>query len=439
MPRLSNVMYPFSYRLRPGLKTSRTAFRQMLMEDLDLHREIKFAPGSNGSHFKQTQRASVRCIYSGRVCGCKATMTVALYRGENTENEWRPEVSRCSWLRLISAIQIFFNSLVPPVHVVYIPPYFTMVHIYAGTNLSLGTRICVSGVELASVDLGSIYFCTSGSRFQDVLNVASIRGPAYQDSGWLPELSQLEHNLVEVGGGWVRLESEHVEQIEEIFRKIYCGASEFAFWLTQANHIFNHLRITTGQDDYGLSILFFVHSIEYQLMISGAANIPQGYLFLCPLTGLQSGLPTRMCLPACPAYWSLEPSGAQSLSTDEAERLGFPTINLVMEVQGMYMVGSLYSGLCQLYQGKGFDAYSQDVAQKLGYPLYQVSEQFISRVEDQDDPCGDNSSESASSETEGIIAPDDADLYPGTELVPSMGWNIVMSVQLALMLTLVML
>jgi hypothetical protein len=116
-------------------------------------------------------------------------------------------------------------------------------------------------------------------------------------------------------------------------------------------------------------------------MISGAAIIPQGYLFLCPLTELQSDRPTRMCLPACPAYWSLKPSGAQPLSTDEAERLGFPTIELIMEVQGMYLVGSSYSGLRQLYQGKGFDACSQDVARKLGYPLYQVSKQFTSPVE----------------------------------------------------------
>ncbi|KAF7328406.1 hypothetical protein MVEN_02556300 [Mycena venus] len=174
-------------------------------------------------------------------------------------------------------------------------------------------------------------------------------------------------------------------------------------------------------------------------MISGAAI---GYLFLCPLAELQSGLPNRMCLPSCPAYWSLEPSGAQPLSTDEAERLGFPTIDLIMEVQGMYLVGNLYTGLRQLYQGKGFDAYTQDVARKLGYPLYQVSEQLTSRVEEQDEPRGDDSSESASTGTvECIRAPDhdNAALSADTELIPSTGWTIVMSVQLALMLTLGML
>ncbi|KAF8140868.1 hypothetical protein K438DRAFT_2116114 [Mycena galopus ATCC 62051] len=235
--------------------------------------------------------------------------------------------------------------------------------------------------------------------YLDLFNVASIQGLAYQDSGWLPELSQLEHNLVEVGDGWVRLNSEPVEQIEEIFRKIYCGASGFAFWLTQANHIFDRLKIMTGQEDYGTSI-----------------------------------------------FNSLEPSGAQPLSTDEAKRLGFPTTDLILEVQGMYLVESLYSGLRQLYQGKGFDAYTQDVARKLGYPLYQVSEQFTSRVEEQDKTCGDDSSGSASTDTKCIIvsdaalAPDNAALsLSAYTLIPSTGWTIVMSVLLALMLTLGML
>ncbi|KAJ6469706.1 hypothetical protein DFH09DRAFT_487521 [Mycena vulgaris] len=110
-----------------------------------------------------------------------------------------------------------------------------------------------------------------------------------------------------------------------------------------------------------------------------------------------------------------------------------------LELKGMYLMGSVYSGLRQLYQGKGFDAYSQDVARELGYPLYQMSEQFASRVEEQDESCGDDNSESASTETECIIAPDDADLSANTELVPSTGWTIVMSVQVALMLTLGML
>ncbi|KAJ6631226.1 hypothetical protein B0H10DRAFT_1938742 [Mycena sp. CBHHK59/15] len=36
--------------------------------------------------------------------------------------------------------------------------------------------------------------------------------------------------------------------------------------------------------------------------------------------------------------------------------------------------GSVYAGLRQFYQGKGFDPYSQDtVARHLGYPLYQLS------------------------------------------------------------------
>ncbi|KAJ7165908.1 hypothetical protein C8R46DRAFT_870128, partial [Mycena filopes] len=80
---------------------------------------------------------------------------------------------------------------------------------------------------------------------------------------------------------------------------------------------------------------------------------------------------TLLRWPRCPAYWSLDPSGAERLSMEEATRLGFPCFNLKTEVHGRDT--SVYAGLRQFHQAKGFNAESQDVAQHLGRPFYQLS------------------------------------------------------------------
>ncbi|KAJ6462830.1 hypothetical protein C8R45DRAFT_793063, partial [Mycena sanguinolenta] len=72
-------------------------------------------------------------------------------------------------------------------------------------------------------------------------------------------------------------------------------------------------------------------------------------------------------------YWSLDPSGIDCLSLDDATRLGFPSFELTATAYGCYWDSSVYEGLCQFHQAKGFDPYSQDVARHLGLPLYLVA------------------------------------------------------------------
>ncbi|KAJ7745106.1 hypothetical protein B0H16DRAFT_1558859 [Mycena metata] len=214
-----------------------------------------------------------------------------------------------------------------------------------------------------SIQLGSIISFADGS---ELVNVTNNLDP--QDSGWLPELSERDDALFVAPSGWTRLTSDEVQQIEEIFRKIYYSGSQFAVWLAQANHIFTHLKVRTGHENY-----VFVHGVEYRLEISRLVDIPPGYLFLCPLKDLQTNASTRLYLPQCPAYWSLDPSGAQRLTPEEAHNLGFPTAAVIMEAQGMYLERSVYGGLGQLYRGKGYDPDTQDLARELEYPLYHLS------------------------------------------------------------------
>ncbi|KAJ7646130.1 hypothetical protein B0H17DRAFT_1215819 [Mycena rosella] len=117
----------------------------------------------------------------------------------------------------------------------------------------------------------------------------------------------------------------------------------------------------------------FVRLIYCTLRVATSDSIPPGYLFLCPLEDLQADSPSRFRLPECPAYWSLDQSGAERLSIEEAEKLGFPSLELEVEVTGCSWDNSVYTGIRQFHRAKGFDSDSQDVARKLGLPLFEIS------------------------------------------------------------------
>ncbi|KAJ6578010.1 hypothetical protein B0H19DRAFT_1062565 [Mycena capillaripes] len=58
---------------------------------------------------------------------------------------------------------------------------------------------------------------------------------------------------------------------------------------------------------------------------------------------------------------------------DEAPRLGFPSIQFTTNVYGDSYDTSVYAGLRQFHEAKGFDPDSQELARHLEYPLYQLS------------------------------------------------------------------
>ncbi|KAJ7478386.1 hypothetical protein FB451DRAFT_183803 [Mycena latifolia] len=136
-----------------------------------------------------------------------------------------------------------------------------------------------------------------------------------------------------------------------------------------ANYIFNRLGITSNHHDYA-----FVDYIGCQLIILNTGDsIPSGYLFLPPFVDLRSNNPSSFRHPECAAYWSLDPSGVERLGMGEAEQLGFPSFELEMKYWGWSWDESVYSGIRQFHQAKGFDPDSLDVTRELGYRLYQLS------------------------------------------------------------------
>ncbi|KAJ6474267.1 hypothetical protein C8R45DRAFT_834851 [Mycena sanguinolenta] len=148
-------------------------------------------------------------------------------------------------------------------------------------------------------------------------------------------------------------------------------------WLAQANYIFNQLKITSNHHKYipyshFQLITEFVQSVGFHLEIGTTTqNPPDAYLFLCSPEDFRTG-PTSFRQPNCPAYWSLDPSGSDPLSQEEASSLGFPSIKLRTTVNALRWDETVYAGLRKFDQCKGFDPEIQDIAKELGYPLYEI-------------------------------------------------------------------
>ncbi|KAJ7035726.1 hypothetical protein C8F04DRAFT_1097237 [Mycena alexandri] len=168
--------------------------------------------------------------------------------------------------------------------------------------------------------------------------------------------------------GWTRVHSSELDPSNPVIvHHVYPNAPRTS-WPAQANSILNRLRMTSDFSDYVL-----IDGITYLVEISGPLmDLPAGYLFLCPLTHLQSGTPMGFRFPECVAYWSLDPWGLQKLSVESAQSLGFPSPVLSVHLSGNRWDNAVYAGLQQFHRGKGFDPESQEVARYLDIPLYQL-------------------------------------------------------------------
>ncbi|KAJ6450157.1 hypothetical protein C8R45DRAFT_916971 [Mycena sanguinolenta] len=143
---------------------------------------------------------------------------------------------------------------------------------------------------------------------------------------------------------------------------------DFTAWPSQASHFLHRLGITSNLEEYVV-----VNSIYFEFAILLAPTAPKGFLFLGPAKDFRTG-PSKFAWPECPAYWSLDPLGAERIDMNQAETvdIGFPSIQLSTRLEGKFWDASVYAGLVQFYKAKGFDPESLDVARRLGHPLYHL-------------------------------------------------------------------
>ncbi|KAJ7664142.1 hypothetical protein B0H17DRAFT_1143800 [Mycena rosella] len=253
----------------------------------------------------------------------------------------------------------------------------------------------------SAVTLGAVN-CLLGPNYEDTVEVAFPSDFQARGWGW-------NH-----GGAGVTLENHWTQYA-------WTGT---AAWLSQANHIFKSLKITSNYEKYAIS-----ESLQCQIKLTRSADIvPAGYLFLCPFDEFKSDAPYRYKHPDCPAYWSLDLSGAQRLTTEDAENLGFPSIELTMSMYFKAWDARVYKGLRQFHEGKGFDPYSQDVALHLGEPLYRLSERleasfaYVHEIESEEEL--DSESEDRGLSTSDEISA--ASVIPTKFIAPDASWGETM-------------
>ncbi|KAF7337141.1 hypothetical protein MVEN_02152100 [Mycena venus] len=216
------------------------------------------------------------------------------------------------------------------------------------------------------VNVGAVAFWPKDDVLEHWVEIASLVDAEIYVGSWV---SNGRGNREKLENGWTRFRSKDTIG-NNIYLWIHRGAASKS-WLGQANHIFSCLEITSDFEDYAL-----VHTVNFRLTISrGKTDCPSGFLFLCPENHFQIG-PSSFTWPVSPAYWSLDSLGINRLSTEEAARLGFPAIQLNTQIRRNNWDDSIYIGLRQFHQGKGFNPNSQDVARHLGYPLYQLSNEI---------------------------------------------------------------
>ncbi|KAJ7679486.1 hypothetical protein DFH06DRAFT_511829 [Mycena polygramma] len=250
-----------------------------------------------------------------------------------------------------------------------------------------------------SIKIGSIRHCPT-AEYKDSFEVAyDPASPTYPSRGWSTRdpiamhdwnsISSDQDGISRMEDGWIRVKSSDVTS-SYCCRQSVEGPRPFPIWLAQANHIFDRLEIICGFENY-LSI----STVDYHLDLPSStddSDLPLGYLFLCPPADLESGTDS-------PAYWSLDPSGVARLNADEGRALGFPQIDFVMVVWGYTWDETVYAGIRQFQEAKGFNPLRPDVALELGYTLYQACERntldahFESSREmehDRQDSCSDS-------------------------------------------------
>ncbi|KAJ6556379.1 hypothetical protein B0H19DRAFT_1377102 [Mycena capillaripes] len=234
-----------------------------------------------------------------------------------------------------------------------------------------------------AVKVGAIYSCSSEDQLGNAPEIAYVPDVEIDGSHWNAARGDVMEN------GWTRVSSGHVSGSTIRLRLAWTSPEA---WLSQANHIFTRLNITSSLNDYVL-----VYAVSFEVVLSAITeHSPAGFLFLCTAKDFETG-PSSFRWPDHPAYWSLDPFGGACLTAEEALRLGFPSIELRTCIKGDSWDAGVYAGLRQLHRAKGFDPDSQEIGRHLGLSLYQLSSELDPPFAyiDANDPCSEQADQSS--------------------------------------------
>ncbi|KAJ6566391.1 hypothetical protein B0H19DRAFT_709837 [Mycena capillaripes] len=274
------------------------------------------------------------------------------------------------------------------------------------------------------VDQGTVVLWPSTNRFEDSVAIAfspnvNVYPGQWEATGGTPgERTE---------GGWTRFSTSDVFD-STLTLRCFLDFFERESWLTQADYIFSRLHMTSNFEDCVL-----LDQVDFEVKILPTTDEPRtGFLFLCPEKDFQIG-PFSFCWPDCPAYWSLDPSGVERLSAEEATDFGFPSLELTTRIVGYSWETSVYAGIREFQRAKGFDPESQDVARHLGHqllypfnetdaPFAHVNEEEEYSSSEDDEDQTDTEEEDSSIDVEDEKEDDQMDLEEQDEDQMDLSW-----------------
>ncbi|KAJ6459485.1 hypothetical protein C8R47DRAFT_1226622 [Mycena vitilis] len=281
-----------------------SGIRMFAFEDIDLLREI---PLENGVAIFN-QRGCVRRLHSSNVSGRQGAVAAAVYQGNDAYKEWKQDIARYRSVGHPNIVQIFGAATSGTIYATLFNDVAHFMDLYRHSPI---LTVYIYGYCSTQLE---VWTFTSHDSSSEVLDATVI----------LESFSsyQLPHQ-----------------------------------WLSQANHTFDRLDITSNLEE-----ITIVDGVEFSLSVSApTSDPPNGFLFLCPAKQFQAG-PFAFTWPECAAYWSLDSSGVERLSTEDANSLGFPSIEFSTRILGKSWPANVYSGLRQFHRAKGFNPNGQDVS-----------------------------------------------------------------------------
>ncbi|KAJ7668220.1 hypothetical protein B0H14DRAFT_3073488 [Mycena olivaceomarginata] len=225
-----------------------------------------------------------------------------------------------------------------------------------------------------TVNLGAVLSWPSCERLQETFEIAALVNVEAPRRLWSRRIGIGEGSKV-MENGWTRYRGCDIGKCTLRLHLWYWNPE---CWLSQANRVFKHLQISENFQDYVV-----VDDIAFEIHLTAECHSP-GYLFVTPAKDFEAG-PSSFRWPDYPVYWSLDSSGGERLSTEEANKLGFPALQFNIRIRGKFWNADVYAGLGQFHHGKGFNPISEEVSLHLGDQLYQVSGETDCPVDQEDE------------------------------------------------------
>ncbi|KAF7353199.1 hypothetical protein MSAN_01507600 [Mycena sanguinolenta] len=300
-------------------------FRTIRRGDLKLVKEVRLSTEYGVVAGMGVQRT----VYHAAIRGDPGTVTVAVYQGDGAGEEWQRDIAKYESIWHPNIMQLYGLMSTRGLHAMIFHDELIPYDQFFGRFQHLPI--------LSTYIIG---YCTT-EFLEANAYVYNVIGSSQENSVWIrPSTGQLCLDLIQGGA----------------------EASSKLYWWPA-----NELEHVEGY--------VFIDEVRFILRITDKHDIPKGHLFVCPPQDFRTSTEPHANSykwPAYPAYWSLDPSGADRLSTEDANNLGFPAIHIETVVRGASWDHSVYQGLRQFHEGKGCDPDSKEVARQLEYPLFEV-------------------------------------------------------------------